>query len=40
MFKGWNSHVHRQFPRKFESSNVSRDNVSRKIGRILLRVLA
>ena len=32
-FKGWNSHVHREFPRKFESSNVSRGNVSRVIGR-------
>ena len=31
--KGWNSHVHRGFPGKFESSNVSRDNVSREIGR-------
>ena len=26
--RGWNSHVHRGFPGKFESSNVSRDNVS------------
>ena len=31
--KGWNSHVHRGFPGKFESSNVSRDNVSRETGR-------
>ena len=31
--KGWNSSVHRGFPRKFESSNVSRDDVSREIGR-------
>ena len=30
---GWNSHVHRGFPGKFESSNVSRDNISREIGR-------
>ena len=29
--KGWNSHVHREFP-MFESSNVSRDSVSREIG--------
>ena len=29
----WNSHVHREFPGKFESSNISRDNVSREIGR-------
>ena len=28
-FKGWNSHVHREFPRKFESRNLSRDNLSR-----------
>ena len=31
--KGWNSHVHREFPGKFESSSLSRDNVSREIGR-------
>ena len=31
--KGWNSHVHRGFPGKFESSNLSRDNVSGEIGR-------
>ena len=31
--KGWNSQAHREFPRKFESSNLSRDNVSREIGR-------
>ena len=31
--KGWNSHVHRGLPGKFESSDLSRDNVSRKIGR-------
>ena len=30
---GWNSHVHRGFPRKFESSDLSRDNLSREIGR-------
>ena len=33
IFKGWNSHVHGEFPGKFESSNVRRDNVSREIGR-------
>ena len=33
IFKGWNSHVHRVLPGKFESSNVSRDNVSRETGR-------
>ena len=32
-FKGWNSHVHREFSGKSESSNLSRDNVSREIGR-------
>ena len=31
--KGWNSHVHGGFTGKFESSNVSRDNLSREIGR-------
>ena len=30
---GWNPHVHREFPGMFESSKVSRDNVSRGIGR-------
>ena len=37
--KGWNSQVHRGFPRKFESSNVSRGNVSREIGRTCLTLL-
>ena len=32
-FKGWNSQAHREFPGKFDSSNVSRDNVSREIVR-------
>ena len=32
-FKGLNSNVHREFPGNLESSNVSRDNVSREIGR-------
>ena len=31
--KGWNSQAYRGFPGKFDSSNVSRDNVSREIGR-------
>ena len=31
--KGWNSQAPRGFPGKFESSNVSRDNISREIGR-------
>ena len=34
MFKGWNSQAHREFPGKFDSSNVSRRNGSREIGRI------
>ena len=25
-FKGWNSQVHREFPRSFESAKLSRDN--------------
>ena len=34
-FEERNSHVHREFPVKLESSNLSRDNIiSRKIGRI------
>ena len=32
-FKGWNSQAHREFPGKFESSNVGRHNVTREIGR-------
>ena len=31
ILKGWNSRSHRGFPGSFESSNLSRDNVSRKI---------
>ena len=31
-FKGWNSHVHRESPGKFESTHLSRDNLSREIG--------
>ena len=31
--RGWNSQAHRKFPGKFESNNLSRDNVSREIGR-------
>ena len=37
IFKGWNSHVDREFLGKFESTNVSRDNLSREIGRGHLR---
>ena len=33
--KGWNSQALREFPGKFDSSNVSRRNVSREIGRSL-----
>ena len=32
--EGWNYHVHREFPGKFESSNLSRDNFSREIVRM------
>ena len=32
-FKGWNSFVHRGFPIHFDSTNLSRDNLSREIGR-------
>ena len=35
-FKGWNSQAQRGFPGKFDSSNVSRDNVSREIAHICL----
>ena len=31
--KGWNSQAHRELPGKFHSSNLSRDTVSREIGR-------
>ena len=30
---GWSSHIHREFPRYFESTNLSRDNLSREIAR-------
>ena len=33
-FKGWNSHVHREFPGKFESTNLGRDHLRRAIGGI------
>ena len=32
-FKSWNSHVHLVISRNFESTNLSRDNLSREIGR-------
>ena len=38
-YKGWNFHVHREIPGKFESSNVSRRNVSRRIGRTATLIL-
>ena len=31
---GYSSHVHRGLPEKFESSDLSGDNVSREIGRV------
>ena len=31
--KGWNSHAHRELPGNPESTNLSRDNLSREIGR-------
>ena len=31
--EGWSSHIHRTFPAEFESTNLSRDNLSRGIGR-------
>ena len=33
ILKGWNAHVRSGFPRNLESSNLSRDNARRKIGR-------
>ena len=30
-FKGWNSQAHGEFPGEFDSSNLSRDNISREI---------
>ena len=39
LIKGWNSDVHRGFPGKLESSNLSRDNISREIGRRCLAPL-
>ena len=32
-FEGWNFQAHRELPGKSESSNVSRDDVIREIGR-------
>ena len=36
-FKGWNYHVHMEFPGSFESTNLSRDNLSREIGHTTMR---
>ena len=33
-FKGWNSHVNGEFPGNLESRTLSRDNLSREIGRM------
>ena len=38
--KRWNSQAHRDFPGRFESSNLSRGNVSREIGLTLLHCCA
>ena len=38
MLEGWNSHVHGEFPGNFESSNLSRDNLSREIGRTFIKI--
>ena len=35
--KGWNSQAHRELLGKFESSNLSRDNLSRELGRSEMR---
>ena len=31
-FEGWNSQARREFPGKFESSDLSRDNATREMG--------
>ena len=33
--KGWESQAHRELPRRFESSNLSRGNLSGEIERII-----
>ena len=33
ILRGWNSHVHRESPRNFESRNLSRDNLNWETGR-------
>ena len=33
MLRGWNSHTRRELPGSFESTNLSRDNPIREIGR-------
>ena len=37
-FKRWNSHIHSEFPLNVDSTNRSRDNLSRKIGHITPRI--
>ena len=37
-FKGWNSHVHGEFPGNYESTNLSRDALSREMGCSVARV--
>ena len=33
IIKGWNSHIHREFPGHLKSNNLSREILSREIGR-------
>ena len=40
ILRGWNSQVHREFPVRIDSSNVSRRDVSRRIGRRLRHALS
>ena len=39
LLRGWNYHVHMEFPGRFESSNLSRDSLSREIGLILVGIV-
>ena len=38
--KAWNSHVHRDFPGKCESTNLSREKISIEIGRIVVLLVS
>ena len=38
-FTGWSSEVHREFPGKFESSNLSRGNLSRRTPNLPTKIL-